>query len=79
MNTNKVILVGKIVAPQGVHGEVRVQTYSEHPDDFKNFQVLSDKFESGQFHFIRPLNPTSTVVVAHIDGINNRHDAESLR
>lgn len=79
MNTNKMILVGKIVAPQGVHGEVRVQTYSEHPDDFKNFQVLSDKFESGQFHFIRPLNPTSTVVVAHIDGVNNRNDAESLR
>lgn len=79
MDTNNKILVGKIVAPQGIRGEMRVQTYSESPTDFKNFNVLSDKFDAGKFHFVRPLNPTSTIVIARIDGIDNRNDVEPLR
>lgn len=79
MNTNNKILVGKIVAPQGVQGEMRVQTYSESPTDFKNFNIVSDKFDSGKFHFVRPLNPNSTVIIARIDGIDNRNDVETLR
>ncbi|MBQ0013350.1 MAG: 16S rRNA processing protein RimM [Proteobacteria bacterium] len=79
MNQNDKILVGKIVAPQGVRGEMRVQTYSESPNDFKGFRVLSDKFEPDAFHFSRLLSPTSTVIIARIDGVNTRNDAESLR
>ncbi len=79
MNINNKILVGKIVAPQGVRGEMRVQTYSESPTDFKNFNILSDKFDAGKFHFVRPLNPTSRVIIARIDGIDNRNDVELLR
>ena len=79
MSENDKILVGKIVAPQGVHGEVRVQTYSESPNDFKQFKILSDKFESDHFKFVRPLSPKSTVIIARIDGVNTRNDAESFR
>ncbi|MCQ2581943.1 MAG: ribosome maturation factor RimM [Alphaproteobacteria bacterium] len=79
MSENDKILVGKIVAPQGVRGEVRVQTYSESPNDFKQFKILSDKFESDYFKFVRPLSPKSTVIIARIDGVNTRNDAESFR
>ena len=34
----KKILVGKIVAPQAIRGEVRIQTYSDAPMDFKKFK-----------------------------------------
>ena len=78
MTENSRILVGKIVAPQGIRGEVRVQTYSDNPNDFKNFAVISDKFKVGDFKFVRAV-PNSTVIIAKINGIDNRNMAETLR
>lgn len=77
MNNNK-ILVGKIVAPQGIRGEVRVQTYSDTPADFKKFNVISDKFATGDFKFVRAV-PNSTVIIAKIRGFDDRNMAEILR
>lgn len=77
MNNEKQILVGKIVAPQGLRGEFRVHTFSQKPEDFKSFHIQSAKNESGQFHFVRVLG--RDMIVARIDGINNRNDAETLR
>ena len=71
------ILVGKIVAPQGIRGEFRVQSFAEKPDDFKKFQILSDRFDAQQFHFVRVLK--QNVIVAKVDGVDDRNDAESLR
>ena len=73
------ILVGKIVAPQGVRGEVRVQTYTQTPTDLKTLKLYSDKLSDNSFHFVRQLNPQSTVIIAKIDGVNDRNAAELLR
>lgn len=73
------ILVGKIVAPQGIRGEVRVQTYTQTPTDLKTLKLYSDKLADGAFHFVRQLNPQSTVIIAKIDGVNDRNAAELLR
>lgn len=79
MSDNKKILVGKIVAPQGIRGDVRVQTYTTTPDDLKKMSILSDKFTGPDFKFIRRLNPNSDVIIAHINGIDDRDSAEQLR
>ena len=68
-DNGKQILVGKIVAPQGVRGEVRVQTYTATPVDMK---------DDGAFHFVRAV-PSSSVIIARIDGVNDRNAAEMLR
>lgn len=73
------ILVGKIVAPQGIRGEVRVQTYTQTPTDLKTLKLYSDKLSDNSFHFVRQLNPQSTVIIAKIDGVNDRNAAELLR
>lgn len=78
MNDKNKILVGKIVAPQGIRGEVRVQTYSENPMDFQKFKVQSSKFKSEDFKFVRAI-PNSTVVIAKINGYDDRNAAETLR
>lgn len=75
---NKRILVGKIVAPQGVRGEVRVQAFTENPMDFKTLDVKSNAFNDGNFKFVRAL-PSSTVIIAKIRGVDDRNTAESLR
>ena len=75
---NKNILVGKIVAPQGVRGEVRVQTFSQNPTDFKTLRVFGANITSEMFKFVRVV-PNSTVVIAKIAGIDDRNMAETLR
>ena len=79
MSETSKILVGKIVAPQGIRGEFRVQTYTASPMDFQKFEILCDCGAPDAFHFVRRLNPTSDVIVAKIDGINDRTAAEGLR
>lgn len=79
MSEQKEILVAKIVAPQGVRGEVRVQTYTQSPADLKTLKLHSNKLADGSFHFVRLLNPNSSVVIAKIDGVNDRNAAELLR
>ncbi len=78
MSTENKILVGKIVAPQGIRGDVRIQTFSEKPQDFQKFKIQSSKFKESDFRFIRAI-PNSTVIVAHINGFDDRNAAETLR
>ena len=78
MTQNNHILVGKIVAPQGIRGDVRVQTFSESPKDFQKFKVLSAKFQESDFKFVRAI-PNSNVIIAHITGFDDRNAAEMLR
>jgi len=78
MQNDKKILVGKIVAPQGIRGEFRVQTFTEKPLDFKKLAVFSDNVMTKDFHFVRPV-PNSNVIIARIDGVNDRNTAETLR
>lgn len=78
MSDTKQILVGKIVAPQGIRGEVRVQSFAENTTDFKKFKVQSSKFNDGDFRFVRAV-PNSNVVIAKIRGVDDRNAAETLR
>ena len=78
MNNNTKLLVGKIVAFQGVRGDVRVQTYTATPADFRDLKILSDKFATEDFKFIRAL-PNTNVIIAHIRGFEDRTSAEVLR
>ncbi|MBR3147729.1 MAG: 16S rRNA processing protein RimM [Alphaproteobacteria bacterium] len=77
MDSNNKILVGKIVAPQGIRGEFRVQSFAEKPEDFKGFRIVCDRFDAEKFHFVRVLK--QNVIIAKIDGVDDRNTAESLR
>ena len=78
MNNNTKILVGKIVAFQGVRGDVRIQTYTAAPSDFRDLKIISNKFATKDFKFVRVL-PNSSVIIAHINGFEDRTSAEVLR
>ena len=78
MTDLKRILVGKIVAPQGIRGEVRVQTFTATPTDFQKLNIKSSRFNDGDFKFVRAV-PNSTVIIAKIRGIDDRNGAEALR
>ena len=78
MKNNKRILVGKIVAPQGIRGEVRIQTFTATPVDMKNLAVFGDNIATAAFHFVRAV-PNTNVIIARIDGVADRNMAETLR
>ena len=78
MKDEQKILIGKIVAPQGIRGEVRVQSFADKPTDFKTLSVLSNRFTSADFCFVRAV-PNSNVVIAKIRGVDDRNTAETLR
>ena len=87
MTQNTKILVGKIVAAQGLRGEVRVQTYTQNPTDFKDFDVGAALYAARSgLHEMQPLQikfirvvPNTNVIIASVDGINDRTAAEALR
>ncbi|MBQ2844456.1 MAG: 16S rRNA processing protein RimM [Alphaproteobacteria bacterium] len=78
MKDEQKILIGKIVAPQGIRGEVRVQSFADKPTDFKTLSVFSNRFTSADFCFVRAV-PNSNVVIAKIRGVDDRNTAETLR
>ena len=78
MQNNKRILVGKIVAPQGIRGEVRIQTFTETPADFKNLVVFGNNLVAGAVRFVRVV-PNTNVIIAQIEGVLDRNTAETLR
>ena len=78
MKDGQKILIGKIVAPQGIRGEVRVQSFADKPTDFKTLSVVSNRFSSADFCFVRAV-PNSNVVIAKIRGVDDRNAAETLR
>lgn len=78
MNNDKKILVGKIVAFQGVRGDVRIQAYTATPSDLRDMQIESSQFKPDDFRFVRAL-PNSNVIIAHIRGFEDRTSAEVLR
>jgi len=77
MDDNKKILIGKIVAPQGIRGEFRVQSFAENPEDFRKLHIICNKCESDNFHFVRTVK--SDVIIAKIDGFDDRNAVETLR
>ena len=72
MADNKKILIGKIVAPQGIRGEVRVQTYTARPDDLRELAVLDLPIR-----FVRVAG--ANVAICRVDGVADRNAAEGLR
>ena len=69
---DKKILVGKIVAAQGIRGEVRVHAYTASPDDFKTLKILDLPIK-----FVRAAG--RDVAICRVDGVSDRTAAETLR
>lgn len=72
MTDTSKILVGKIVAAQGLRGEVRVQTYTDTPSDIKDLKI-----ENLKMTYVRSAG--RDIAIAKVEGINDRTSAESLR
>lgn len=79
------LIIGKIVSPQGLKGEVRVLSYSDFPERFetsgKRWIAPSEKVEPQEVRMLsgRELTGKKNLFVVRLEGINDCEHAEALR
>jgi 16S rRNA processing protein RimM len=72
------VCVGIITGPQGVHGALRIKSFTEVPEEVAVYGPLEDETGRRQFDLsVRGF--AKGVVIAHLSGVDNRGQAEALR
>jgi len=69
--------MGVIGAPHGIKGAVRIKSFAEDPLSLMHYQPLYD--DRGQVLKILSLRLQKTWLIAHIDGVKNRNEAQALQ
>ncbi len=71
------LLMGRIGAAHGIKGEVRIQSFTEDPLALASYGPLSTN-KAGLTIKILAARTTTNVLVARLEGINDRNAAEKL-
>lgn len=71
------ICIGIITSVNGVRGNVKIKNFTENPSDIANFKNIYD--ENNKSYKISIASVRKDCLIAGIDGINNRNEAETLR
>lgn len=79
----KYLVVGEILRPHGVRGELRARVLSDYPDtlhDLKRVYIgkAADDRQPRQ-HLLKNVRFNKSYALLTLDGIRNRNDAEPLR
>jgi 16S rRNA processing protein RimM len=72
------VCVGVITGPQGVHGAVRIKSFTEVPEGIASYGALEDETGRRQFD-LHIYGVAKGVLTARLPGIENRDQAEALR
>ena len=76
MNDN-MISIGKIIAPQGVRGEVRVVPLTDFPERFRDLKLA--QLDDGTSLSVESVRYHQQFVLLKFRGMDNRNDIEHLR
>jgi len=74
---DNMILMGRIGAAHGVRGEVRIQSFTEDPMALVDYGPLATN-KPGLTITILSARTTTNVLVARLEGVNDRNAAEKL-
>jgi 16S rRNA processing protein RimM len=72
------VLLGIVTGAQGVRGAVRVKSFTADPADVGAYGPLSDERGARRFR-LAVVGQSKGVVIARIDGVEDRDAAEALR
>ena len=75
MNSDEWMIVGRIVAPHGVRGDLRIFPDIERPEIFKSLKTLSI---DGKVYKIISARPHKNIYILRVEGIEDRNGAEPL-
>lgn len=79
--TGRDVITGRVVAPFGIRGELKLLPLTDFPDRFDAGRSISLKLQTGERREarIRRSQPYKGGVIIKIDGVDTRNEAESLR
>jgi 16S rRNA processing protein RimM len=77
-DATKRVCLGVIAGPHGVHGAVRIKSFTEEPEDVAHYGPLTDEAGVRRFE-LRLIGAGKGVVVARLAGVEDRNQAEALR
>lgn len=77
-NLTDPVRLGVIVGVRGIKGEVRIKSFTDEPTDVAAYGPLFDR-EGKTRYDLRVTGTHKGVVLARIDGINDRNAAEALK
>ncbi len=72
---DEMIMVGKVVAPHGVRGDLRIFPDTDRPEIF---QKLDRIFIDGQIYKLVSARPHKNIYIFHLSGVDTREGAEHL-
>jgi len=75
---DRLVLVGRFGAPQGVRGEVRVQSFTGDPRRIGSYRPLTDARRSKAFVFERLRVLKDDMLVVKVQGVETREAASAL-
>lgn len=75
MKPDELIVVGRIVAPHGVRGDLRILPDTDRPEIFKTLKRLKI---GGKFYKLLSGRPHKNVYILHVEGVDDRNMAETL-
>jgi 16S rRNA processing protein RimM len=73
----KPVTLGRITGPQGIKGEVKLQSFTADPLDIASYGPLDAS--NGLRLTIKSVKPYKNTLLARIDGVEDRNGAEALR
>jgi len=72
-------VVGQVLKPQGVKGEIKIKSISSDPKRFKKLKKIYIQKEKFTSYSIESVRISNKFVFLKLLGINNREDTEILR
>lgn len=75
------VLIGEIIKPHGIKGEVKVRPITDFPQRFKKLQevILVDPKGTKNTFKVKKANVQGTEIILALDEVNTRDEAEKLR
>lgn len=72
------VCVAKIFAAHGIKGAVKIRSFTEDPLSITQYSPLFNKDGSVEY-ILKILSCNQDVIIAHIQGVKDRNEAEALR
>jgi|GEM_PF-48446 len=77
MSLDSDVYIGIITSAHGIKGQVKIKTFTENPKDVSSFKKIFDQF--GNPLNIKIHSVKSGFVIASVEGVADRNQAEALR
>jgi len=75
-------MIGEVVKPHGIRGEIKVYLYSEQPENFKQYKkiVLQERTGSGtETYNVVKSREQGKLAILRLEGVGTREAAEALQ